>query len=169
MGKMMKCFVTIFASVSMLLALVGCDLGNEPPKIEDIETRFDACRKDIELVTEYLILLDFEDAMIDDDDETYFSDFEWRDIEDTEVCSALDRLWENGVLRISKRSDLNSISFTMWSGIRDINCGVTYPINSENTLSVEYLTELHPLKDGWSYYVANYNEWRSNGKTQIFY
>lgn len=145
----------------MVVAVSGCQLKQDLPDVVSIQDRFEYNKENITLVTEYLLDLSYPDAWIREPNGTYFSDFEWRTIEDERVCEAIETLWENGISNIDKTAEDNSISFEMWRSFQEIDCGVAFSIDNTDCPTVQYMTYVEPLTErGWYYYVSDYNQWR---------
>ena len=146
------------------VTLTGCALFNTPPSASDIDNLLDENYSYIMIVTEFLIDLEYDAVYISDTSQKMFADFNQINITKSSVNSAIRYLWENKVCRgISKQG--NTIQIRHWSGSQEIGCGLAYSINHTDVPEIQFVTELSPLsKDGWYYYVDNYNKWR-NEKT----
>ena len=156
------CAIAILAiSFSILLGLTGCREDYIYPDAVSIGDAFVQNKDNIETITNYLIVLDYDDVWIDEPDGLFFANFEWHSIEDEQICTVLKQLWEAGISDIKKSEDRNSVSFEMWWSDQDVCCGVAYSIDGINDPTVQFLTTLEPLAEqSWYYYVADYNLWR---------
>ncbi len=152
-----KIFCAILAVVLAFLC-AGC--RSTPPTVEAVEERFNENYDDILTVVSFMINSGHEDIQIRDYSGTMYVDFEWIDITDASVNSAVERLLGSNLYRYIFKSG-NTIQFIQWTGLQDIGCGITYTINGIDLPEIQHMTEIVPLsQDGWYYYVDDYNEWR---------
>lgn len=148
----------------LLVGLSACTLEEVPPGCAEIEEQFESSYDDITLVTNYLLSLPYEVVYIEDDRKgEYWADFEWHNISDETIETAVKRLRKQGIYHIEKDFDNNSIVFRMWRSYRDIDSGILYTIDPSKETTTQYLTTLEPLEtERWHYYVADFNQWRKS-------
>lgn len=163
---------TCIVAIVIAVHLEGCSMLhtmdqalNTPPDIELVQQNFQDNYANIQVVVEFMLNSGYEDISIRDADGTMFADLSEREISDDKVSSAISQLIDGKKYHsISKRGD--TIKFLQWKAIRDIGCGIAYSTNKSDKPDVSYVTELIPLsEDGWYYYVADYERWRSENST----
>ena len=164
----------IFIALLLVLPLCGCGLAkrNTPPTVETVETWFQENRADFLTIVDYCRRSEYEllyislndvddDTSLDDVLADVFADFDRITIEDSEVRSAIERLFSQKICYAIYKHG-NEIQLLLWRGfIRDIGCGMLYTWLPNHLPSTQYMTERQPLSEaGWYYYIADYNEWR---------
>lgn len=115
--------------------------------------------EDITTITNYLKNLEYTWVTI-----SYSSDYitvnedgeiKKESISDESVKTAIDNLIiEKGYVRINKNR--NTIEFNMHSGFSDVSKGIACSIDGTSTPSIDYLTRLEEIEDGWYYYETKY-------------
>ena len=92
--------------------------------------------------------------------EIALADLEYVAICNDAVLRALHRLKEQGYENIVKNG--NTIEFELWSGIRDISCGIAFVAEGTGA-DIQFLTEIKHLEQKeWYYYITDYEQWRTN-------
>ena len=141
-----KIFCAILAVVLAFLC-AGC--RSTPPTVEAVEERFNENYDDILTIVSFMINSGHTDIQIRDCSGTMYVDFEWIDITDASVNSAVERLLGANLYRYIFKNG-NTIEFVQWTGQQDIGCGIAYTINGIDLPDIQYTTEIIPLaKDGW--------------------
>lgn len=162
MKQINKSLALLALTITILLSFSGCytlDLLNTPLSFSKVEMYFERDKEDLYLITDYLIGSGATNVYIHEDSRTALRDLEEIEIRDESVIAAIKRLREKGYTGINKYE--NTIEFRLWEGIQDISCGIAY-LAEEDEIAIQYVTEKEPLpKDGWFYYVVDYNEWRN--------
>lgn len=132
--------------ISLWLVALNIDTASK----ENAEKYLKKDKKDIMLVTDYLVFSNKLSLSITETDIIT--------IKDEKVRDSINRLFKKKYSAIDKNN--NTIKFTIWTKFMNFDSGIAYSINKENP-SIEYLTKLVPLsEDGWYYYEADYNLWR---------
>ncbi len=154
-------FLTLIAILSLLHS---CFTANTPPSLQYVRRCFERDKEDLLLIQEYLITSEYTDFFVVD----YINE-NWEialaDLEHVEICNdavlrALQRLKERGYENINKTG--NTIEFELWSGIRDISCGIAF-VAEGNAADIAFLTEIKHLEQKeWHYYITDYEQWRTN-------
>lgn len=155
-----RVLATILCCLFPIIAC-SCEFKQGLPDLATAQDKYNQNAESMKIVTDYLLSLPYECASIDEPNGTFFSDFEWRSIDDEDVCAAIKLLWESEISSIIKSEEMNAVSFDIWSSFQEVSCGVAFSIDGTGTPSVEFMTQIEPLSaPGWYYYVADYNEWR---------
>lgn len=167
---MKKYFRVICASmVAVILSslCIGCSGLNTPPDKNTVQQVFDDHYEDIMLLVSFMETSGYKDIIISDASGTIFADFSHLQIQDSDVGNAIEHLLKKGpYIKIAKLD--GTISMLQWTGLQDIGCGVLYSENIEESIDVEFVTELIPLsEEGWFYYVSDYNKWRVGQRASI--
>ena len=152
---------SLFAAIlSLLLVLSGCNKMTNPYNQESAEKKLIDYWGDIEVVNEYIVSTGYSPVYIKKSNGYMYADFMDVIIADEKANKAIDRLLKTDCfISISRHS--NTIKYLLWSGYAETSCGIAYSINQTDLPDIEYVTELVPLsKDGWYYYIVDYNEWR---------
>ena len=148
------------ALLACLLAFLCLGCSSTPPDVELVDKRFNENYDDILTVVSFLVNSGHKVIHIKDCSGTMFVEFEWIEITDASVNSAINRLLGSGHYRAIYKIG-NTIQFPQWIGLQDIGCGIAYTINGKDIPDIQFVTELVPLaRDGWYYYVDDYNKWR---------
>jgi len=164
--KHLRCILLILIIMGILLNFAGCRIESTPPEASAMEKVFQQHREDLAMVRDFLLSLGSASASIRSSDGKFFSNFEWKHIEDAKVVDAIEKLWGNGTSSIVLYQEWNSISFEMWYSHQDIGCGIVCSIDGIREPTLQFLTLLEPLSEsGWYYYVEDYNQWRTNHNT----
>lgn len=163
MKQLCKSLTSFALLIVLLFSLSGCRFvdrrWNTPPSYSKVELSFERDKAELYLITDYMIESGVTDLYVYEDCSTALADLEEIEIDDETVVATLKRLKEKGYTEINKFG--NTIQFQLWSGIRDISCGIAY-LAEDGEIAIQYVTETEPLpENGWFYYVVNYNEWRS--------
>lgn len=162
MKQINKSIVLLSLTITILLSFSGChvlDLLNAPLPLSKVEMYFERDKEDLYLITDYFVESGATNLYIHEDCRTALMDLEEIEIRDESVIAALKRLREKGYTGINKYE--NTIEFRLWEGIQDVSCGIAYLVE-EGEIAIQYVTETEPLpKDGWFYYIVDYNEWRN--------
>lgn len=145
-------------SCVLLFLCVGC--RSTPPTVEAVEQRFNKNYDDLITIVSFMINSGYEKIQIRDCSGTMYANLKWVDIAESSVNAAVKNILGTNLYKgIYKRGD--TIRVLQWSSSQDISCGIAYTINGIDLPEIQYMTEIAPLaKDGWYYYVADYNEWR---------
>jgi hypothetical protein len=125
---------------------------------------FERDQDEILLIQEYLITSEYTDFFvvdyINENWEIALADLEYVAICNDAVLRALQHLKEQGYENINKTG--NTIEFELWSGIRDISCGIAF-VAEGNSADIQFLTEIKHLEQKeWYYYITDYEQWRTN-------
>ena len=155
--KSKSIFILLFLIPSLFF---GCSQHRTPPTQSDIENYLTEHYDVVNMITQYLISLNYENVYVDDDSGIILADLEEISIKDEAVYNTMYDVMHNHIFKlISKRG--NTIYFIIWSSFNDIGCGIAYSINGIDPPEITYMTELEPLSyEGWYYYVEDYNQWR---------
>lgn len=169
MKKAIKNNIGFIMAIVFVTVVVSCIWNAiyslKPPDKDDTEKYFDQEKNDLFLVTEYLTKLEWSEIYINK------SDFRKNilyigvaanevKIDEEEVATAIVRLVKKRNYKVIKKNG-NTIYFEKWFFGEECR-GIAYSINRKDKPVIEYLTELEPLSEnGWYYYEADYNEWRS--------
>lgn len=159
---MKKTFIaTALLAVFACCFFTACQNLDTPPSISSIQGIFDDNYNDIRTAATFMTNSGYEDVCISDINGTMFADFSHVSINDDDAFEAIKQLIKDeGFIQICKIG--NTIWFQQWDGIRDISCGIAFSINGIDDPEVQYTTELLPLdENGWFYYVADYELWRT--------
>ena len=142
----------------------GCN--TTAPPIEQFEKTFLEYESDFSAVSSYLVNIQAEWALIENDTGEIIIDFNDSKINDSLALESIQHLWKTGCFSIYMNRADNSIRFELWKTgmVGDADAGLLYTVeNEENKLpTTQYLTELRPLQaDFWYYYIADYEEYRN--------
>ena len=163
MKKVIK-YLALFISLGGLIALLySCFTVNTPPSFRYVSNCFERDKEDLILVAEHLLRSEsttfFVVDYIDENWEIALAELERVEIWDDSLLNALQGLKEKGYKYISMND--NSVEFNLWSGIRDISCGIVFAAQGTK-ISVSHVTEIKNIEQsGWYYYIADYNKWRT--------
>ena len=129
------------------------------PKEEKAEKDLTQGKKHFEAVASYLLNNDHDYVYFLDDSGYVYEGYK-KAIEDKSVAESLKYLFnEKDYKSITK--DGNTIRFVKWTRFNDFEAGICFV--TDGVPLVEFLTSTTPLSvNGWYYYEADYNEWRSN-------
>lgn len=142
--------------------LLSCKNANTPPAVAKIKNLFEENQNDINIVVDFMVKSGYESIHITNASSTFWADFQDYTFEDTDVIKSVNRLIENKLFR-GIYKEKNTIYLWQWQGISDISCGLALSINKTDLPEIYALTELVPLEaNGWYYYVADYELWRTN-------
>lgn len=131
-----------------------------PPTVETVEERFNENYDDILAVVSFMANSGYEKIQIRNCSEKMYADLKWVAITESSINAATKELLGTELYKgIYKRG--NTIEVLQWTSSQSVSCGIAYTINGIDPPDIQYMTEIVPLaKDGWYYYVADYNEWR---------
>lgn len=158
-------FIIAIISIAVVVGLAWIAIASLAlPDANKMEKYFERDKADFVLIIEYFIQSDYSDIIID---KTNFKEgiistgtnMRGKKIEDNAVVKAIERLFKRGYRKIGIYN--NTIYFVKRIMFEEER-GIAYSINGEDKPIVEFLTKLDPLsQDGWYYYEADYNEWRT--------
>lgn len=123
---------------------------------------FELDHNQMKTVAEYLISMEnYSDILIENPNGTMTVGIRNEiKITDHKVRSAILFLFSKGYDRIEKKD--NTISFERWYDLFERFRGYAFSTDESAELTIEFLTETKKMqKNGWYYYVSDYNEWRS--------
>lgn len=162
-----KCIIVLLLLVVIGSLFTGCESMRMPPSVEEVEQHFLENYLDIQTVISFALHSNYENIYIRDMSGVVFADFSDVVIEDEAVLAAVRNLLSGKTYKsISFDKSYNAIKFLQWTQFNDTGCGIVYSINGVDEPYIEYCTQLIPLsKDGWYYYVSDYNEWRVTHST----
>lgn len=168
--------VVISLSVLVMLSFSGCSLRhinenllgplNTPPDVDSVQQQLLEHREDVQVIVAFLIESGDEWICIDDTSGTLLADLDTVSIDDAEVLDAICQLFDSGYCTsIIKKG--TTISFEQWRAFQlDIVCGIAYLADESADLEIQFLTEAVALpENGWYYYVADYELWRTQNGT----
>lgn len=164
----MKKWMAMFVFLTLTLIPESC--LRQPPNVEEVESFMDKNWESIVLVNDYLLGLGDRDAIIDCEEGDILIDLVLQQIEDDAVREAIQSLRREGCTGISKTINTddikNAIDYLIWiRTIGGVSCGFVYAIDHTRPPKLQYQTELIPLsREGWYYYIENYEEWRENNR-----
>ena len=165
MNTIMKKTVVVILIFVMVSLFCSCNEFSDPPTVDDIEGFFTENEGYIQTVADYLLHIEYDYAYLyrEDGGSRFLSNREYHEIEDVKTRESIKELFNKGCLFIGKEEELNSLHFRIWSKTNgNIDCGLSHDIKYEDEPKVQFQTELVPLnKDGWYYYLAEYEKWRS--------
>lgn len=167
MKKYFSAVCVVMMAVILSFLCISCSDLNTPPEKKTVQQVFDEHYEDIMLLFSFMEASEYNHISISDASGTIFADFSHVQIQDNDVCNAIEHLLKKGpYIKIAKLD--GTISMLQWTGLQDIGCGVLYSQNIEESIEVEFVTELIPLsEDGWFYYVSDYNAWRVGQRASI--
>ena len=151
-------WTTLVALFVLMLVILACrQIPLSPDKAMDY---LQDNREDIDRITEYFIAEGQPCAFINEANGKIFLeyDFEWHEITDESVNQSVRRLWDRGCENIM--IDRSTVSFQLWHRFDD-ECGIAIPVDQNTLPTVQYLTDREALTDGWYYYRADYEKWRT--------
>lgn len=159
------CVVMMVGILSFLC--ISCSDLNTPPDKNTVQQVFDDHYEEIMSLFSFMETSEYNHISISDASGTIFADFSHVQIQDNDVCNAIKHLLKKGpYLHISKID--KTVIMRQWTGLQDIGCGVLYSQNIEESIDVEFITELIPLsEEGWFYYISDYNAWRTGQRASI--
>ena len=164
-----KHFMLYIPVIAMLLSFCSCSF-TEPPEIDEVERTFQKHYDDIQIVVDFMISSEYEIIMIDSFEKCgIVKTYEYHRkseelVLDAKTEEAINRLLDTGYENMAKVQ--NTIKFQEWHRFNDVGCGVAYTINEQDLPEIQYVTEIIPLeKDGWYYYVVDFNQWRLENTT----
>ena len=157
--------VILILLLSLILQLCSCGwLIFETPNMEETDSFVSKNLKEILLINDYLLDFGNIDVVI----KNKYGDMliGWKKeetVENDEVRDAIRSLWKKGCLEIYKDFKNNAIIYQIWRRtIGHVQGGFVYAIDTTMLPDIQFLTELRPLtRDGWYYYNAEYEKWRS--------
>lgn len=160
----MKKSIRFTALLCLIISFFGgCRSLTSPPTVQSIEEHFFENYDDINFITEYMTTSVYRSIYINAASGEMFVDGNTKIIPDEAVLNTIKRLFESGYGVITK--DDNTICFQQWTRFMGAGCGIAYSINGSDLPQKQYLTELVPLsKDGWYYYVDDYEQWRKDNR-----
>lgn len=152
-----KIFCAILAVVLTFLC-TGC--RSIPPSVEAVEETFTKNYDNLLTIISYMENSEYDDIQITGCSGSMYADFKWVDITEPAVNAAVNELLGTNIYMHIYKSG-NTIRVLQWSSSQNISCGIAYTINGKDLPFYEFMTKIVPLsKEGWYYYVADYNEWR---------
>lgn len=159
------CLMTMHLSCSII------DTRRRMPSKDTIERKLNDNYEQYEMITDYLLNLQFDDWYIDIDwiekhnvEGALVGPRKYIELPE-EIQQAANMLFSIGCKSISKHKENNSISFEMWRSYQSIDCGVLFSIDNSISAEVDYMTECIELeKENWYYYVSDYNKHRANSR-----
>ena len=89
--------------------ITSCASLNPQPNPAEIDAIVQSNINTFDFVTDYLLAKEESYLFIEAADGKYFSEFEWKELNDTHIEAALRKLWRVGCTRIIKDEDCNSI------------------------------------------------------------
>lgn len=165
--RIISYFLTI---IVCLVSFSGCSIM-EPHKKIKFEAIFLECYEDIETVVDFMIISEYETIIINAESRTglYSKDgyhYESEELVlDTKMETAVNRLLKVGFKQIVKSGNTIQLGQAHW--LFSIDHGVACAINGQDLPDIDYVTELIPTeKEGWYYYVADFNQWRLEQKNK---
>ena len=158
--KDMKKLIAVI--IVLALSLVPLSCAKKLPSAEDAESYIKKNWKDIALVNDYLLKLGNKDYIALIKRIKYIENWE----KNENVYRAILSLESEGCYIISKRIEDNAIYYGIWKSVLGkASCGFLYAIDHTRPPKLQYQTELIPLsREGWYYYIENYEEWRENNR-----
>ena len=168
MNAILKKMVIGIIIVTLLAVCCSCTEFNEPYSFGDMENFLNAQKEDVQTITDFLLKLEYDNVQISDMNGKFFANHHSFDINEANTQESIKKLFEKGCLFIGKDVKENSVYFRMWHRIRgSVECGLSYAIEKERIPTVQFQTELVSFDDdGWYYYVADYEEWRSHNTSK---
>lgn len=146
--------------------ILGCVKPFIPPTLEDADQFLKNNRHDIDVAVNYLKSIDTEDNSVYIKGITISYEFEDHIVSDEEIKRSLQHLWNAGCELICIQKEKNTISFEIWSRtMGDVSCGISCTIDGQGYPRAEFQTVCTPISDGWFYYYADYEEYRTQDKS----
>ena len=159
-------YKTIFR-ICALISIVAiqlclfCGCGRNPPSLQSVEKMFNDNREHILTITDYLIASEYETIYIRNTSGTMFADFQYVNIDDARVTTAVECLIEqNEDIEIAKSN--HTISILLWVHSQNISSSIARSIDGTRFPTLFTPTEWTPMAEpGWYYIIEDYNKWRS--------